>query len=207
MGGGSPGPGGRPPEAGRPYLRDGRGYLPRAAPARARARSRPRARRPEAGPARNGREGRGTSGKATPLRPRAREKAGPVGQGCLALPALLRRLVYIHEARGGSQVPTPTPRRPVPPPGHADPASAEALAPVGRPRLPPLGGVSTWSQLKNVSLPLLRPSSLPRWGLLPRKTAGRGRGRSGSSFPGQVRRMAGPSTPSLQVSACKNPPF
>lgn len=71
-----PRPRGPAPETkGGPTCAMGAGTSPRAAPARARARSRPgRAGRKLA--QRNGREGRGVCGKATPLRPRARGEGG-----------------------------------------------------------------------------------------------------------------------------------
>lgn len=200
-------PGAGAGDKGRPYLRDGRGYLPEGGSG-----ARPRevtsgARRPEAGPAqRAGGAGRLRQGH-TPPAAGPRRRRGQQGQGCLALP-LSSAGSFIFMRRGaGPGSPTPTPRRPVPPPGRGSrlgggsgPSGAPPASASGREF--PLGHDSKMCRSRSSA-----PSSLPRWGLLPRKTAGRGRGRGGSSFPGQVRRDGWPFPPSLQVSACKNPPF
>lgn len=131
-----------------------------------------------------------------------RRRRGQQGQGCLALP-LSSAGSFIFMRRGaGPGSPIPTPRRPAPPPGRGSRLGGGS-GPIGAPpasasgREFPLGHDSKMCRSRSSA-----PSSLPRWGLLPRKTAGRGRGRGGSSFPGQVRRDGADPTlpPSLSPS-------
>lgn len=152
---------------------------PRGRLQRAPARSRPgRASRKKAP---RGREGRDVRRQATPpgRGPSAEAGAGPAGPGQPRALPLARPVIHIHEegqGRGPGPPPCPAPRPRVQPRRRLRPQW-------GAPGFRPGEGVSTWSRLKNVSLPLLRP-------LVPALGPGEGE-ESGGSLPGKQGRQEG----------------
>lgn len=187
----------------RPYLCWGRRHLP-AGGSRAHPRGHVRGVPAGKGPARAGGAGRSPPGHAPCRGPWAQRGRGQPGPDSLSLP-LARPLIHIHE-EGQGRDPGPPPCPPPLPPRRP------RVQPRRRPR-PQWGapgfrlgeGVSTWSRLKNVSLPLLRP-------LVPALREGEGEraeglsrgsgedGRGCSSYPGQVRGDSGLTAPSCAPS-------
>lgn len=184
MGGGNPGPGGR--------RRRQRAALParwarvpprgrlRRAPARGHVRGAPAGSWPSA----TGGRGGASAARPHPSGRGPAAKAGPVGAGLPRTSALLRRLVYIHEARGGSRVPHPHPAAPRPAPRPRIPPRRRLWPQWGAPGFRLWEGVSTWSQLKNVSLPLLRPLVPTAVGSPPSEDSGAGSGEGRLLLPG-----------------------
>ena len=147
--------GGGAGDKGRPYLLEGCGLLPQGgsgARPRGHVRGAPAGRRPC-----EGREGRGGCGQATPLRPWTRGGGGAIRVGTASH---FRSPGPAHSYSLGSEGRGPgSPRRPArpPSPGCGSRLGGGSGPKWGAPNFRLGEGVSTWSRLKNVSLPLLRP--------------------------------------------------